>query len=183
MATKYEDQWNRMASKHKDQQARMAEEVDTTLWEVFSETSSIDLVRLLPWCLSTATNPGTLPTCYMGEALATTVQWRANSPSATTTALSKGSQWAALCTKLRLHLFPFFQCQTFPLEAVCSKSGIHSLQVPCWSPAHKVGLLLPSVHPMINLVIGSLLKLHRLMSAVGAALHMVQGGGAPETSP
>ena len=52
----------------------MAEEVDATLWEAFSETSSIDSVRLLLRCISTATNLGALPTCYMSEALPTTVQ-------------------------------------------------------------------------------------------------------------
>ena len=63
-----------MAMKHEDQRVRMAEEVDATFWEVFSETSSTDSVRLLPWCISTATNPGAIHICYMSEALATTIQ-------------------------------------------------------------------------------------------------------------
>ena len=63
-----------MAAKHEEWQARMEEEVDTTFWEVFSETSSINSVWLLLWCISTATNPGALPTCYMSKALATTMQ-------------------------------------------------------------------------------------------------------------
>ena len=74
MDTKHEDQLAMMAAKHDDWQARMAEEVYATFWKVFSETSSIDLVRLLLWCISTAANPGALPMCYMNEALATAMQ-------------------------------------------------------------------------------------------------------------
>ena len=55
-----------MSAKHEEWKSRMEEEVDATIWEV-SETSSIDWVRLLPWCISTNTNPGALPTCYMTE--------------------------------------------------------------------------------------------------------------------
>ena len=60
----------------------MEEEVDTTFQEVFLETGSIDPVRLLPWCISTATNPGALPTCYLSEALAITMQQRVEVPMA-----------------------------------------------------------------------------------------------------
>ena len=79
-----------MAAKHEEWQARMEEEVDATFREVFSETSSIDSVRLSPWCISTATNPRGLPTCYLSEALATTVQWRAEFHMAATSAESGG---------------------------------------------------------------------------------------------
>ena len=47
----------------------MAEDADATFWEVFSETSSTDLVRLLPWCISTIANPSVIPVCYMSEEL------------------------------------------------------------------------------------------------------------------
>ena len=57
-----------------------------------SEMSSTNLVRLLPWCISTTANPCTIPICYMNEVLATTVQWRADAPMPTTTPESKGSQ-------------------------------------------------------------------------------------------
>ena len=92
LARKYGDQQTRIAMKHRDWQARMGEEVDTTFWEVFSEASSTDLVRVLPWCISTTVNPGVIPTCYMSEALATTMQWRADAPVATTTPESEGWQ-------------------------------------------------------------------------------------------
>ena len=86
---------HRMATKHKDQQAMMAKEVDTIFREVFSETSSTNLVRLLPWCISTATNPGMIPICYMSEALATTMQQRVDAPAGTTIPESEGSQTPA----------------------------------------------------------------------------------------
>ena len=83
LAIKHEDQRVMMAAKHEEQQARMEEEVDANFWEVISETSSIDVVKLLLWCISTTASPGALPTCYMSEALATTVQWRAEAPRTT----------------------------------------------------------------------------------------------------
>ena len=46
----------------------MAEEVDATFPEVFSEMSLTDLVSLLPWCISTAASPDMIPICYMSEA-------------------------------------------------------------------------------------------------------------------
>ena len=132
MATKHEDWCVMMATKYEDQWARMAEEVDTTFWEVFSETSSIESVRLLLRHISTSANPSALPTCYMSEALATTVQWRVDTPVATTAPESQDSQapvsTSSLCAKLRLHLFP---CQTFPCWH--PQSGVHpsgSLSIP-----------------------------------------------------
>ena len=80
LATKHEDQRAVMATKHEECWARMEEEMDATFWEVFSETSSIDSIRLLLWCISTPANPGALPACYLCEALATTVQWRVEIP-------------------------------------------------------------------------------------------------------
>ena len=99
----------------------MAEEVDATFQEVFSETSSTDSVRLLTWCISTATNPGVMPICYMSEALATAVQQGAAqwlpSHQSLRTHMSQPLQ-TALHTKLGLHHFPFFPCQTSPLLAL-----------------------------------------------------------------
>ena len=47
---------------------------------------------------------------------------------------------AVWCTKLRLHLFPFFPCQTFPPLAPPSRVLTH------WSPAHKAGSLTQWCH-------------------------------------
>ena len=82
-----------MTMKHEDQWARMAKEVDATFWEeVFSETRLTDSVRLPPWCISTTAIPGAISICYMSEALATTVQWRADAPVAATAPELKGPQ-------------------------------------------------------------------------------------------
>ena len=55
-------------------QARMAEEVDATFHEVFSNISSADSVRLIPWCISTTAIPDVIPIHHLSEALATTMQ-------------------------------------------------------------------------------------------------------------
>ena len=95
------------------------QKAEATFWEVFSETNSTDLARLLPWSISITANPGAIPICYKNKALATTMQWRVDAPVATTTLESEGSQAA-----LGLHLFQFFLCQTFPLS-VLPQSGSH----------------------------------------------------------
>ena len=68
----------------------MAEQVDATFQEVFSETNSTDSIRLL--CISTVTNPGMIPICYMSEALATALKQRVDAPAATNAPESEGSQ-------------------------------------------------------------------------------------------
>ena len=68
----------------------MAEEVDTTFWEVFSETSLSDSVRLLPWCIPIAANPGTIPIHYMSEVLATALQKRVDAPAGATASEPEG---------------------------------------------------------------------------------------------
>ena len=92
LATKHEDQKAMMAEKHEEWWARMEEEVDAMFSEVFSKTSSIDSVRLLSWCISTTTNLGALLTCYLSEALATTMQWRVEVLLAATAPESGGPQ-------------------------------------------------------------------------------------------
>ena len=124
LARKYEDWQTRMAMKHEDQWARMAEEVDATFQEVFSAMSSTDLVRLRPWCISTATNPGAIPIYYMNETLATTMQWREDVPTATNTPESKDS-WAPASTNSPLH-----QTGTSPLP-MSDIPLINTLQVGC----------------------------------------------------
>ena len=135
-------------------------------------------IRLLPWCISSASNPGAIPICYMIEALATTMQQRADAPVAATATEPKGPQalasmQAVLHIKLRLHLFPFFPHQTFPLLAL-PQSGTHSLSslsIPCT----KSGITPPMVHLTIDLVRGTVLKLQRQMSAVGTPLQRAKG--------
>ena len=108
----------------------MAEEVDAIFWEVFSETSSIDLVRLLPWCISTTTiNPGALPTHYMSEALATTMQQGVEAPVATTTPESRGSQALASMGS------PACQTETPPLP-ILPMSDIPLIGTPCRTFTH-----------------------------------------------
>ena len=51
MATKYEDQWTRMATPHKYWQARMAEEVDTTFHKSDSQTNTLVYIHHnQSWC-------------------------------------------------------------------------------------------------------------------------------------
>ena len=127
-----------MVAKHEEWWAKMEEEVGVTFWEVFSETSSIDLVRLHPCCISTTANPFALPTCYMSEALATTVQWRARAPMATTT-LESGGQQALVSMSS-----PVWQTETPPLPSLpLSKIPIistplvgHSLNGFLFNPQH-----------------------------------------------
>ena len=111
MATTYEDQWARMATQHEDQQARIAEEVDATFCMIFSDISLADLVRLIPWCISTAASPDVIPVHHLSEALATAVQPGADAP----TPGSKDSQVLAPLSSpaLRLHFLPSFPCQMF----------------------------------------------------------------------
>ena len=85
------DQWVRMAKKYEDQWTRMAEQGDTTFREVLSQVSQANLVRLLPWFLFTAANPGAVPIYYMSETLTTVVQPGADA-SVDTTPEFKSSQ-------------------------------------------------------------------------------------------
>ena len=68
----------------------MAEKANATFQEVFSQTSSTDLVKLLPWCISSA-----ITLCYMNEVLATTAQQREIVPVTTTIPEPEGSQTLA----------------------------------------------------------------------------------------
>ena len=47
----------------------MIQEGNATFQEVFSMVNFTDLIKLLPWCVSSA-----VPFCYVGEVLATTMQ-------------------------------------------------------------------------------------------------------------
>ena len=66
-AQKYDDHWIKLAQKHEKKQAKMTQVRNPTFQEVFSMASPTDLIKLLPWCVSSA-----VPFHYMGEALATT---------------------------------------------------------------------------------------------------------------
>ena len=83
----YKDQQIRLARKHEKQWAQMAEETDATFQEVFSQASSTDMVKLVPWCISSA-----IPLCYMNEVLATMVQQREDIAVTTTAPEPEGSQ-------------------------------------------------------------------------------------------
>ena len=117
----------------------MAEVVDITFQEVFSEISSTDLVRLLPWYISTAANPNAIPICYMSEALATIMQQGVDAPMATTAPESEGS-WALASTSSLVHqtgtpalpLLPVFDLPLF-----CTPPVEHSLIRLLTNPLHK----------------------------------------------
>ena len=122
----------------------MAEEVAATFWEVFSETSSIDLVRLLPWCISTTANPGAIPTHYMSGGLATTMQQRVDAPAATTApesmvtcALASTSSPACPTETPPILILPMLD-----ILLISTPSWAFICQVHHRSPAHKVGSLL-----------------------------------------
>ena len=63
----------RLAEEQENQWARMWKQLDTTFREVLSQVSPTNLVRLLPWCLSTAANPCAVPVCSVGEVLTTSM--------------------------------------------------------------------------------------------------------------
>ena len=159
--------------KHVDKQARMAEEVDATFQEVFPETSSTDLFRLLPWCISIVNNPDVIPIHYMSEVLATIMQQEVDAPTATTTPESKDSQAPASMSSPACQTgtpsLPFLPMLDIPLVGTL-QSGTQSLGsslIPCT----KSGIVPPVAHLMINLARGPVLKLQRLMSAASTALH------------
>ena len=85
----------------------MAEEADATFQEVFSQTSSTKLVKLLPWCISSA-----IPLHYLNEALAMTVQQKEDIPVTTTAPELEGSQILA------------------PSDSPAHQTGTPSLPVP-----------------------------------------------------
>ena len=70
----------------------MAEEVDATFHKVFSDISSANLVRLIPWCISTTTNHDVIPIHHLSEALTTTRQPGVDASVVTPVPGSEGSQ-------------------------------------------------------------------------------------------
>ena len=86
LAQKYNDHRFKLAKKHEKKQARMTQEGNATFQEVFSMVSLADLIKLLPWHVSSA-----VPFCYVGEALATTVQQGENVQSTTAAPQPEGS--------------------------------------------------------------------------------------------
>ena len=69
LAQRYYDRQIKLARKHERRWAQMAKEADATFQEVFSQVSLTDLIKLLPWCISS-----TLTLLYMSDALATPAQ-------------------------------------------------------------------------------------------------------------
>ena len=65
----------------------MAKEADTTFHEVFSQVSSTDLIKLLPWYFSS-----TVTLHYMSKALATTIQQEGDIPVTITVPMLEASQ-------------------------------------------------------------------------------------------
>ena len=175
LARKYEDWQTRMAMKHEDQWARMAEEVDATFRRSSLKQAQLTQLGYFPGA-SPLPNPGMIPICYMSEALATTVQWRVD-------AQQPPPHQSLRAHRPSLHEQP---C-TSNWDSTSSNSSHvrHSLigtpQLGAHSsgsssiPSTKSRITPPMAHPMINLARGPMLKLQRLMSAVGTALHRVMG--------
>ena len=117
-----------MATKHEDQCAKMAEEVDTDFWMVFSERGLTDLVKPIPWCLSTTANPGTVSIHYMSEALTIAVQGRMGAQLTATTHNFEGSQAPASMSSLahsaRTPLLPVLPMSDIPLIGT-PQLGVH----------------------------------------------------------
>ena len=74
-----------MAKKQEEQQARMGEQGDTTFRMVLSHVSQANSVRLLPWFLSTATNPCAVLIHSVSETHTTVMQPGADAPADDTT--------------------------------------------------------------------------------------------------
>ena len=91
--------------------------------------SQTNTVRILPWCISTATNTGAVPLHYMKEALANDMQQKTDVPVTATTPESMDSQASASISS------PVHQARTPPLlflpipdipTASTPQSGAHS---------------------------------------------------------
>ena len=63
----------------------MVKQADAIFQEVFSQVSSTDSIKLLPWCISS-----TVPLCYMSRVLATAMQQH-DIPATTTVSEPDGS--------------------------------------------------------------------------------------------
>ena len=85
-----------MAKKQKDQWARIAEQGDTTFREVLSQVSQANLVRLLPWFLFTAANPGAVPICCVSETLTTIMQPGVDAPVDTSSEFESSQAQASM---------------------------------------------------------------------------------------
>ena len=69
LAERYEHKQAKWAKRHARQQAEMIDQDNATFWEVFSQASSTEAVKLLPWCISPA-----VPFCYISGAITTAAQ-------------------------------------------------------------------------------------------------------------
>ena len=87
LAWRYDDWQIKLARKHERWQAQMAEGADTTFQEVFCQVSATNLIKLLPWCISS-----TVPLHYISKVLATTAQQEEDIPATITVPELQGSQ-------------------------------------------------------------------------------------------
>ena len=79
LASRYDNRQIKLARRHERQWAQMVKQADATFLEVFSQVSSANSIKLLPWCISSAAL-----LCYMSEVLATGVQQDEGIPATTT---------------------------------------------------------------------------------------------------
>ena len=95
-------------------------EVDATLCKVFSDISSTDLDRIIPWCISTTASPDMIPIYHMSETLATAMQLGTDALVVGPVPGSKSSQAPAPMSSPACHSetppLPSFPCQTSPIS-------------------------------------------------------------------
>ena len=148
----------------------MAKEADATFQEVFSQVSSTNSIKLLPWCIFS-----TVPLCYMSEALAPL-----HDRKRTSLQLSLYLSWRASrlqtpqtvqFVKLELHLF---QCLPFWISPllVLPLLGTHLLD-SLLTTHRKGGTTLLAAPSVINAITGPMKTLKRLRLGANTALHRV----------
>ena len=131
----------------------MEEEVDTTIYKVFSDISSANSVRLIPWCISTAASPNVIPIHHLREALATALQLGVDAPAVTPAPVSEGPHALAPTGS------PVCHSET-PPPPILLLSDIPYISNPQYDvcmlgsssiPSMQSGIVPPMVHPMIDL--------------------------------
>ena len=149
----------------------MAKETDATFQAVFSQVSSTDSIKLLPWYISPV-----VPLCYMNEALATSVQQDEDISVTTTVPKLEDSQApdpsdspACQTGTPLLWMHPLLD---IPFNGTPPQLGAHLLDsLP--APHRESGTTLQAVPSMTNVISRPMLTPRRLRSRANTALHRV----------
>ena len=167
---RYDDRQIKLARMHERQQAWMVEEADATFQEVFSQVRLTDLIKLLPWCISS-----TVPLHYISRSLATTAQQDEDIPATTTVSdpegsLALGPSSSPACPTGTLPL-PVPPLRNIPF--VGTPPVRHHLLSSLPAPHRKSRTTLPAAHMAIIMTSGPMLTPQRLRLGVNTALHRV----------